>query len=167
MRSSIVPAQITTVEDKIAGNISVRQAILLGTPILFGFVISVLFPPSGEIVGYKIVITVILFAACGSLAIQIKERLLLDWTKLLISYYTRPDFYVYDKNSTYLRNIADVEKVEDLNSEVVVVKKTPPVSNISPKEFTRLKKLAVDKRSGVKFKVGKKGELNVQITEVK
>lgn len=167
MRSSTVPAQITTVEDKIAGSISVRQAMFFGIPILLGFVITLLFPPSGQVVGYKIAIVASLFIICGSLAIRIKERLVADWAKLLIAYYTRPAFYVYDKNSTYLRDTEVTEITEDESPEIAITKKLVNPSSISSREFTRLKNLTADTRAGVKFKVGKKGELNVQITEVK
>lgn len=168
MRISIVPAQITTVEDKIAGNVSVQQAMLLGVPILFGFIIALVFPPSGQFVAYKIAIVLGLFIICGSLAIRIKDRIVAKWLKLFVIYSARPLYYVYDKNSTYLRDT----EVTDVATEVVVA--TQPVrkpavttNNISPKEFVRLEQFATDARAGMKFEIGKKGELNVRITEVK
>lgn len=168
MRISIVPAQITTVEDKIAGNISVQQAVLLGVPILFGFAVALLLPPSGQFVGYKVVIVIGLFIICGTLAIRIKDRILAKWLVLFAVYSARPRYYVYDKNSIYLR-----ETDEDLSElkEVEIVsplKKTEAIkSNIAPHEFVRLEQLALDARASVKFEVGKKGELNVRITEIK
>lgn len=167
MRISIVPAQITTVEDKIAGNVSVQQAMLLGVPILFGFIIALVFPPSGQFVAYKIAIVLGLFIICGSLAIRIKDRIVAQWLKLFVIYSARPLHYVYDKNSTYLR---DTETL-DITAEIVTVqptKKTIITTNtISPKEFVRLEQFATDVRAGMKFEIGKKGELNVRITEVK
>ena len=168
MRVSIVPAQITTVEDKIAGNVSVQQAMLLGVPILFGFIIALVFPPSGQFVAYKIAIVLGLFIICGSLAIRIKERIVAQWLKLFVIYSARPLHYIYDKNSTYLRDTEPTEAVPEEIIESQRIKKpiiTP--SNISPKEFVRLEQLATDIRAGMKFEVGKKGELNVRITEVK
>ncbi len=168
MRISIVPAQITTVEDKIAGNVSVQQAALLGIPILIGFIIALIFPPSGHFVAYKMVIVFVLFAICGSLAIRIKDRIVAQWLKLFVIYSARPLHYVYDKNSTYLR---DVEMADAIVEEVISVqpakKPITTTSTISPKEFVRLEQLAADVRAGMKFEIGKKGELNVRITEVK
>lgn len=168
MRVSIVPAQITTVEDKIAGNVSVQQAMLLGVPILLGFIIALVFPPSGQFVAYKITIVLGLFIICGSLAIRIKDRIVAQWLKLFVIYSARPLHYIYDKNSTYLR---DTEPIEVASEEVVesqrVKKPIITPSNISPKEFVRLEQFATDIRAGMKFEVGKKGELNVRITEVK
>jgi hypothetical protein len=168
MRVSIVPAQITTVEDKIAGNVSVQQAMLLGVPILFGFIIALVFPPSGQFVAYKIAIVLGLFIICGSLAIRIKDRIVAQWLKLFVIYSARPLHYIYDKNSTYLRNTEPIEVVSEEVVESQLIKK--PIitsSNISPKEFVRLEQFATDVRAGMKFEVGKKGELNVRITEVK
>ena len=168
MRVSIVPAQITTVEDKIAGNVSVQQAMLLGVPILFGFIIALVFPPSGQFVAYKIAIVLGLFILCGSLAIRIKDRIVAQWLKLFVIYSARPLHYIYDKNSTYLR---DTETIGVAPEEVVesqqIKKPIITSSNISPKEFVRLEQFATDIRAGMKFEVGKKGELNVRITEVK
>ena len=168
MRISIVPAQITTVEDKIAGNVSVQQAMLLGVPILFGFIIALVFPPSGQFVAYKIAIVIGLFIICGSLAIRIKDRIVAEWLKLFVIYSARPLYYIYDKNSTYLR---DTETTDIAAEEIVAtqpVKKSIITTNaISPKEFVRLEQFATDVRAGMKFEIGKKGELNVHITEVK
>jgi hypothetical protein len=169
MRISIVPAQITTVEDKIAGNVSVQQAMLLGIPILFGFIIALLFPPSGQFVAYKIAIVIALFAICGSLAIRIKDRIVAQWLKLFVIYAARPLHYVYDKNSSYLRT-PDMtgEPIQEEAEDAQATKKLTFVqNNISPKEFVRLEQFATDARAGIKFEVGKKGELNVHVTEVK
>lgn len=168
MRISIVPAQITTVEDKIAGNVSVQQAMLLGVPILLGFIIALVFPPSGQFVAYKIAIVLGLFVICGSLAIRIKDRIVAQWLKLFVIYSARPLHYIYDKNSTYLRDTETMTIVPEEVEAVQLIKK-PVISpnNISPKEFVRLEQFATDVRAGMKFEVGKKGELNVRITEVK
>lgn len=168
MRISVVPAQITTVEDKIAGNVSVQQAALLGIPVLFGFIIALVFPPSGHFVAYKMVIVFVLFTICGSLAIRIKDRIVAQWLKLFIIYSARPLHYVYDKNSTYLRDADAIDAVAEEVVSVRPVKKSVITTNaISPKEFVRLEQFATDARAGMKFEIGKKGELNVHITEVK
>lgn len=169
MRVSIVPAQITTVEDKIAGNISVQQAMLLGIPLLFGFITAVVFPPSGQFVAYKMVIVATLFVICGSLAIRVKDRIVAQWLKLFIVYCARPEHYVYNKNSSYLRMSESTEEllVQEEVGEAPVGRPVLSMNHISSKEFTRLEQLAMDSRSSVTFRVGKKGKLNVRITEVK
>ena len=168
MRVSIVPAQITTVEDKIAGNVSVQQAALLGIPILLGFIIALVFPPSGQFVAYKIAIVLGLFIVCGSLAIRVKDRIVAQWLKLFAVYCARPLHYIYDKNSTYLRTDEVDAVVLDVVDEQQPTKKPALITHtISSKEFVRLEQFATDTRAGMRFEVGKKGELNVRITEVK
>jgi hypothetical protein len=168
MRISIVPAQITTVEDKIAGNISIQQAALLGIPILFGFVVALVFPPSGQFVAYKITIVAILFAICGSLAIRIKGRIVAKWIKLFAIYSARPRYYIYDKNTSYLRDDQQdsLTATETVETTSIIKKPKLQAKNIAAHEFARLEQLALDARASMKFEVGKKGELNVRITEV-
>jgi hypothetical protein len=168
MRISIVPAQITTVEDKIAGNISVQQAALLGIPILSGFVVALVFPPSGQFVAYKIMIVATLFVICGSLAIRIKGRIVAKWLKLFAIYGARPRYYIYDKNTSYLRdnNQENLAETEIVKATPTIKKPKPRARSIAAHEFARLEQLALDTRASMKFEVGKKGELNVHITEV-
>jgi hypothetical protein len=45
MRSTVIPAQITTVEDKITGNLSLTQIILLIIPVFILTILFSLVPP--------------------------------------------------------------------------------------------------------------------------
>lgn len=56
MKTSIVPAQITTVEDKVAGNLSLPQLFLLSAPIFIGSLVYLIFPPFMGAASYKLVI---------------------------------------------------------------------------------------------------------------
>lgn len=168
MRISIVPAQITTVEDKIAGRLSVQQAALLGIPILFGFIIALMFPPFGQFVAYKIAIVIVLFIICGSLALRIRDRIVAKWIVLFAIYSARPRYFVYDKNTPYLRKQQTVTTAVKNEETITVIKKRIlSTTGIAPGEFSRLEQLALDTRTGMRFEVDKKGELNVHITEVK
>jgi hypothetical protein len=167
MRVSIVPAQITTVEDKLAGSLSVKQGMLLGVPVLFGFLLAVVFPPSGQFVTYKIVIVAVIFIICGTLAIRIKERIIADWLVLFTAYMARPRYYVYDKNSMYLRpkDEKKIIKKEIQKESAPITPKPLDIQELASNEFTRLQTFATDRNREIKFVVGKKGELNVRITE--
>lgn len=167
MRISIVPAQITTVEDKIAGNLSVQQGALLVIPILFGFITAVLFPPSGQFVAYKIAIVAVLFAICGALAIRIKERIVAQWIHLFVVYAARPKYYVFNKNTSYLRNKLPVVTSQDEKAANTQVAKRPVVkrSTMAQNEYARMERVANELSSKMKYTVGKDGKLNVYITE--
>lgn len=168
MRISIVPAQITTVEDKLAGNISVQQATWLGIPILFGLIISLIFPPIGQFVTYKLIIVIVLLIVCGAMAIRIRDQIIAKWVVLFIAYCARPKYYVYDKNSLYMRDHkTDTANESEVIATPAIKKPKAKISAIAPREFARLENFALDAKAGMKFEVGKKGKLNVRITEVK
>jgi hypothetical protein len=168
VRISIVPAQITTVEDKIAGNLTVQQAAYLGIPVLFGFVAAVLFPPSGEFSTYKIVLIVIVFVLSALLAVRIKGRIVAQWLVLLAKFAARPRYFVYDKNSSYLRTEKSHKGDEVVVKETVEIKKKIGIQplKMAQHEVVRLEQFARDSRAGVRFEVGKKGKLYVHVTEV-
>jgi hypothetical protein len=167
MRVSIVPAQITTVEDKIAGNLSVQQGGLLVVPILLGFLIAILFPPSGQFVTYKLVIVGIILLICATLAIRIKDRIIAQWIHLFIVYTARPQYYVSDKNTSYLRNkwTAISSNNEKVTTQKAVKRSVVKRSEIPQHEYARLERMANELGSKMKYTVGKDGRLNVQITE--
>jgi len=54
MRTTIIPAQITTIEDKIAGSLNFSQILLLMAPVLWGTLVYTLFSPVMKIAPYKI-----------------------------------------------------------------------------------------------------------------
>lgn len=166
MRSTIVPAQITTVEDKIFGNITVQQGLLLGVPLLLGFVFTILLPPNGQFVDYKVLISFITLIICGVLAVRIKERIIAQWLVLFARYAARPEYFVYDKNSAYLRVEPPTHTdLNDLEAVPVSAKRQPHPADLPHHEFARLERLVQESKAELKFEVGKKGELNVRVTE--
>ena len=105
MKSTIVPAQVTTTEDKIVGNISVTQLILLVTPVFVGGISYALMPPSLNFSLYKVFLVLILFIVFGVMAIRIKGRLVMQWVLILRTFNARPRYYVFNKNVVAHRNI--------------------------------------------------------------
>lgn len=167
MRISIVPAQITTVEDKITGNLSVQQAAYIGVPMILALVMTISFPPSGQIVAYKIAISVFALIVGGILAIRIKDRIIAQWIILLARYYMRPQYFVYDKRTTYLRKIKSTNPIEVTDPTEQKTTSIPinTSSNLKVSERIRLENYANNPAAQMKFKVGKKGKLNVYIKE--
>ena len=74
MRQTVVPAQVTTVEDKIAGNISFKQMLLLVAPVFLGGAMYVFLPPFLGYSVYKIVLWILFALVCATLAVRIKGR---------------------------------------------------------------------------------------------
>src|SRR5471032_2198661 len=107
MRTTIVPSQITTVEDKIAGRLGLTQLLLLSATVFGASGIFVIFPPFFSYAVYKLVLIVSFAALCGLLAIRVKGKILLFWGTVLIRYNLRPRYYVFSNNSMHARDIVD------------------------------------------------------------
>jgi hypothetical protein len=167
MRVAIVPAQITTVEDKIFSNISVKQGMLLGTPVLVGFCEALMLQPYGRMVPYKIALSIVALVVCGILAIRIQDRIIWQWLTILTRYCMRPECIVYDKNTMYMRG-GHIQQFDESEPKAITVKSvTKHTRRIPQQEFIRLEQLARDSRAKLRFEVDKKGELNVHFTEIK
>jgi len=164
---AIVPTQITTVEDKLVGGLTVRQFMLLAVPVALFILLLVLLPPRADIVAYKVVISTLVAFVAMPLAIKIKGKLLLDWLIVIMRYMARPRYYVYDKNTSYLRAMpkesqkAKIEKKKIIRAHDLFAAKTLPA-----KERLRLQSL-IDQGMSVSVEVSKKGELHVIVTEKK
>lgn len=168
MRRTVVPAQVTTVEDKVAGRLSLQQLVMLTAPIFLGCIIYVILPPFFEFEPYKIVIIVSIFAIFATLAVRIKERLLIEWIGVFVHYNQRPRFYVYNKNDNYLRTTRN-------EAPTVKVIKEPPKKTVSPliapsmpiSDKAKLEQIVTDSRANLTFRTNKKGGLDVHIQEIK
>jgi hypothetical protein len=169
MRSSIVPAQITTVEDKVAGNLSMPQLFLLFAPIIVGGVIYLIFPPSLGSSLYKIV----LIAASGLVlwlsAIRFRGRILLAWAVTIGRYNLRPRWWVFDKNDMYLRAVEFAEDLsvdgESVLDEAEEVSATMPAMSFADSVF--LEHIMADPKANLHFKTNRKGKMSVLINEDK
>jgi len=170
MKIAIVPAQVTTVEDKVAGSLSFSQLILLVVPVFSSGVLYAIMPPSFGMAVYKLIIISLLFIVIGSLAIKIRGKLLIAWLLILFRYNVRPRYYVFDKNSSYLRDNESNFSAKDDTSNIISInpqsiRHQPPPINIPDK--ARLEVMIADPLAKLSFKISRKGGLDVYITEVK
>lgn len=167
MKITVVPAQVTTVEDRIIGNLSFSQMLLLIIPVFVGGALFGLLPPFMEGALYKYMIMGILAFICCLLAIRIKGRILASWVVTILRYNIRPKYYLFNKNVSTLRQDypptpeAKREVARDLSAEV---------KNILPRlnSFETAKILATieNPAARVRFETTKKGGLNVCLTEI-
>ena len=168
MKSTVVPAQITTVEDKIAGNLSVTQLMLVIAPVLLTGLTFTILPPMLQLTAYKMVVVALFGLACTTLAIRIKGELILNWIITIAKYNLRPTIHVLNKNDNYLRNIEiPITSVSVETPEVTVpIKRLPSLIQLATAELVRLESAIVDPRSKFQLLV-KKGGLHVSIHEIK
>lgn len=119
MKTTVVPAQVTTVEDKVAGNLSFTQLLLIISPVFIGGGVFILLPPLLGFSYLKLLICSILAAICMTLAIRVKGKILLQWIVVLAKYNSRPRLYLFNKNDSYLRQhlekpgITEIEQATD------------------------------------------------------
>src|ERR1019366_4023701 len=113
MKVTVVPAQITTIEDRIAGNLSFSQLLLLAAPVFGGSALYIILPPTMHSAPYKLTVIAVLIFLCGLLAIRIKGKILLLWFVVLLRYNLRPRYYIFNKNCLAAREQYTVKLSEE------------------------------------------------------
>lgn len=167
MRSTIVPAQVTTVEDKITGKLGLSQLLLLTIPVFGGSLLYVLLPPFFDYAVYKIVLLSLLAALSGLLAIRIKGKILFSWVVAIVQYNLRPRYYVYNKNDMHKRQTPAKPIVQHRPIKERVQKIAQPhMPKLSTAERVRIEDILTNPQANVHFKTNRKGELSVHFTEV-
>jgi hypothetical protein len=169
MKTSVVPAQVTTVEDKIAGNLNLTQLLLLATPIFVSSGVYIIFPPLLHLTLAKVILCFLIFVAFGILSIRVRGKILLTWMVLILRYRLRPRYYIFNKNDLHLRNSTDESPqpaLADENSVQKVVKRLP-IFSLPTAELVRLETAISDPRANFNFSANRKGGLDVRITQIK
>lgn len=168
MKSTIVPAQITTVEDKIAGNISVTQLMLLIAPVMVTGLLFAIMPPMIQLTGFKLGIALVFAFVCMTLAVRIKGTLLLNWLITICRYNLRPQRFVLDKNDPYLRFIETplIEESKATIESETLKSENPIRQQLASSEVIRLQTAIDDPRSQFQLLV-EKGGLHVRIQQIK
>lgn len=159
MRTTIIPAQITTIEDKIAGSLNFTQILLLMAPVLWGTLVYTIFSPVLKIAPYKIGLVLIVTAISLILAMRVKEKIIAEWLGILLSYRLRPKYYLFTKNDLTER-VVDLPFMETIKSH----KKAPLQSlkkrgELSIKELIKLEQAMNSKHLAVSFRYGGKGSV--------
>jgi hypothetical protein len=169
MRSAIVPAQITTVEDKVMGNLNLSQLMLLSSPIFIGSLIYFAFPPNLGGAVYKTVLIVVATLMLWTLAIRFKGRILLLWAITIGRYNLRPRNFVNDKNDLYLRQPQSADDLETTDEAVAddAEKASLPVPALSFADAVFLEQIIANPKANLHFKADRKGALRVHINEDK
>lgn len=168
MKLSVVPAQVTSIEDKIASNISLHQLILLVSPVFFGMLSYVALPPFTRLVLYKVIVLILIVAICFISALRIQGTLVLFHVLIRMKYNQRPRYYVFNKNDQYLRT--DFPAVLKDNEPAVHLTATEKQATVYPAlnstDSVRLDQL-IHADASLSFKPHKRGGGSVIVTEIK
>ena len=168
MKQTVVPAQVTTVEDRIVGNLGISQMVLLALPVLTAGIVFTVLPPALHIALYKLLFLVPFAALCATLAIRVKGKIVLFWIIVRVRYNLRPQYYVFNKNTTANRELYDGVKAAELPEDRP--KKATPHrqrSTLTAAETIRTFAAMDNPSAKLAFTTDKKGKLYVRITEVK
>lgn len=166
MKTTVVPAQVTTVEDRVAGSLGLSQLLLLTTPVFTSSLLYVILPPSFHSAPYKIFIILSLFLLCGLLAIRIKGKIVLFWAVILLRYQLRPHYYVFNKHTLFGRKqYAGIQTTDD-QRETEKPQVTHRAFSLTEAEIFKLRELMQNPAANVSFET-RKGGLYVRITELK
>jgi len=152
MRTTIIPAQITTVEDKIAGSLNMTQILLLITPILVDALIYVALFPQSKINIYKSILMLIITVFLFLLALRIKGKIVLMWLIVLVNYQLRPKYYLFNKNSLYQREtdyiVSESKNNKSVKKENIIKTKNLDLSII---DLIKLEKIMNSNKLAVNF----------------
>ena len=119
MRTTIIPAQITTVEDKIAGSLNMTQILIMMFPVLWTALVYILLFPSMKLTSFKLVLIIFATATSGILALRIKDKIVAEWLGVLLKYRLRPKYYLFNKNDLTNRTL----DIPELPVEQIIIKK--------------------------------------------
>lgn len=170
MRTTVIPAQITTVEDKIAGSLNLTQIFILMIPIFWSAVVYILFIPFMKLTWYKLPLVLIVLFICLILSMRIKGKIVLSWLMVILRYNLRAKYYLFNKNDPYLRTM-DLPVFE--KKPLKLFRKSPAKKevkrqnpNFAITDLIQLEKLITDPKYTLSFKSNKKGGLYVHFQQI-
>jgi len=167
MKVTVVPAQVTTVEDRIMGTLSFSQLMLLIIPVFMGGGLYMLAPSLFGSDIYKYVIIGIVALACTILAIRIKGKILAYWIVIILRYNLRPKYYLFNKNTTTLReDYANVVATPKAGAERSNLKERSKLPHLELHEMSDLMAKLENPAAKLRFETNRKGGLYVRLTEI-
>ena len=168
MRVSVVPAQVTTVEDRIIGCLGFMQILILVTAISCGAGVFVVLPPMMGEAWYKYGIIAAVLVVGSILSIRVRGVILAHWVSIIVRYNQRPMYYVTDKNTTIYR-----QRDKDIDDQAHTPVHTSPGTvsrhqSVHLDASARAKARAVidDPAAHIRIATDKKGGVHVRITQV-
>jgi len=167
MRTTVIPAQITTVEDKIAGNLSVTQILILMIPVFLGTGIYCFMPPIMNFAIYKLTLVVLTTLFALILSLRIKGKIVLSWVLMLLTFNLRPKYYLYNKNDTYQRELFLTKAPLKKQAKAIVKKEVKQDSIEFTRDFARIERYLKNPKYALSLKPKRTGGIYVALNEIK
>lgn len=170
MRTTVIPAQITTVEDKIAGSLNLTQILLLMAPVIWTTIVYAVFFPTMKLAWYKFPVVLIVLFICLILSMRIKGKVVLNWLLVVLRFNLRPKYYLFNKNDVYQRTIdlpVFEKKQRKIFKKAVAQKEVKTaIPAFGVRELIQLENLITRKNISLNFKASKKGGFNVAFEQI-
>ena len=162
MKISVVPAQITTVEDKMVGNLTFNQILLFIAALISFTTLYLLIPPILKLSLLKLVIIFFLFMIFGLLALRIKGLTGAERLSVFIRYNRRPHLYLFTKNDYSTRDIPkEPKKTRKRGKNQIKHKLKPQIKRNQPP----IDPLLIDPALMIRVKLAKKGGVDVSFNK--
>lgn len=167
MRTTVVPAQITTVEDRVAGNFTFIQIVLLVIPLILGSAIYAVMSPKMHLGSAKMIVIGIQYFIFGVMALRINGKILADWLIIYLRYSIRPRRYIFTKNDLIHREIIFQE-----NNQKSVPQKQGALNKAKKRQsLSILEQIKIDRifnrdALSISFKLSKKGGVDVSLKQI-
>ena len=167
MKIAVVPAQVTTVEDRIIGSMGFSQVLLLIVPIFVSAGLYAILPPIMGNAPYKYITMAVVTFVCAVLAIRIKGKIIANWLVTIIRYNIRPRYYLFNKNTTALReNYSLVREAKAAKKAKTKDRKRVALPKLDAMEAARILATIENPAARLQFETTRKGGLHVRLTEV-
>lgn len=167
MKTTVVPAQITSVEDRIAGNFTFTQVLLLIAALLVGTGIYVGVTPRIDLTVLKTILVTIQFIFFGGLSIRINGKIVAQWLVTYLRFHSRPRYCLFTKNDVTNREII----LPEAKQEELVIHTTHKLetvrSTLSFDEQMRVDQLLDNPSLTLSFELAKKGGIDVSLAPIK
>lgn len=168
MRSTVVPAQVTTVEDRIMGSLGFSQLALIVIPVFVSAGMFIVLPPVMHGSVYKYVLSVIFAVLMGILAIRINGKIVLLWLITILRFNHRPKYYLFNKNTQAFRDDHKLSKQTLSEEESIPVERdTVQVPRLAFQDTARVLQAIGNRDSKLRFETTKKGGLRVRFSQIK
>ncbi len=167
MKTAIVPAQITTVEDRIAGNFTFSQLGFIAAPVVLSAAVYVVLAPKLQLSTMKLLIIMALFALITPLAIRMRGKTLAAWLVVSARYAMRPRIYVHTKAELTRHYGEPVQATISAKSAGAAENKHVMPESRPLVEHIRAKQLLEDPTVSVSFEIAQNGGIDVSLTPIK
>lgn len=167
MKITVVPAQVTTVEDRIVGNLGFSQMLLLIVPVFVSAGLYALLPPVMGNATYKYITMAVVAFFCALLAIRIRGKIIASWLVTILRYNLRAKYYLFNKNTAAMRaEYAAVPTKKSPTTAAKSKKKPSALPKLDAMEAAQLLAIIENPAAKLRFETTRKGALHVRLTEV-